>query len=126
MLLFKHSYRELFRLIHPKAVHPVKFGRRKVPDEVLSGVVGFSILWLSLMFLSTILVAATGLDVTTSFTSVLACIGNIGPGLGLVGPTDNYAEIPLAAKWVLIVCQLLGRLEIYTVMVLFVPEFWRK
>ena len=126
MLLIKQSYRELFRLIHPKAVSPVKFGRRKVPDEVLSGVMGFSILWLSLMMVSSLLVAATGVDVMTSFTSVLASIGNIGPGLGLVGPTDNYADIPTAAKWVLIVCQLLGRLEIYTVMVLLVPEFWRK
>lgn len=126
MLLFKHSYRELFRLIHPKAVAPVKFGRRVVPDDVLTGVWGFFILWLGLMFISTILVAATGVDVMTSFTAVLASIGNIGPGLGAVGPTDNYAAIPAAAKWVLIPCMLLGRLEIYTVVVLLVPEFWRK
>jgi trk system potassium uptake protein TrkH len=67
-----------------------------------------------------------GVDVATAFAAVIATIGNIGPGLGLVGPTDNYAHIPLLGKWLLILCMLLGRLEIYTVLVLFVPEFWRK
>jgi trk system potassium uptake protein TrkH len=65
-------------------------------------------------------------DVLTSFASVLACIGNIGPGLGSVGPADNYAMIPTLGKWVLMLCMLLGRLEIFTVIILFVPEFYRK
>jgi len=65
-------------------------------------------------------------DVLTSFASVLACIGNIGPGLGSVGPADNYAAIPTVAKWVLMPCMVLGRLEIFTVIILFIPEFYRK
>jgi trk system potassium uptake protein TrkH len=126
MLLFKQGYRELFRLIHPRGVRNVKIGERLVKPEVLSGVWGFFILFLGLLVISTLLVAATGVDVLTSISAVLACIGNIGPGLGSVGPTDNFAQIPLFGKWVLTLCMVLGRLEVYTVIVLFVPEFWKK
>ncbi|MBW1917595.1 MAG: TrkH family potassium uptake protein [Deltaproteobacteria bacterium] len=126
MLLLKHSYQEIIRIIHPRAVIRVKLGKRVVPTDVLSGIWGFFILWLGLLFLSTLLVAASGVDVVTSFASVLACIGNIGPGIGAVGPTDNYAMIPAFAKWVLMLCMLLGRLEIFTVIILFIPEFYRK
>ena len=70
--------------------------------------------------------AAMGLDLISAIASVAASIGNIGPGLALVGPTKNYVAVPFAGKWVLIFCMLLGRLEIYTVFVLLVPEYWRK
>jgi len=126
MLLFKQSYQELFRLIHPRAVSHVKMGKTVVKDDVLSGVWGFFILWLGLLVLAAFVVASTGVDVVTSFAAALACIGNIGPGIGGVGPTDNFAWLPDIAKWVLTFCMVLGRLEIYTVIILFVPEFWRK
>jgi trk system potassium uptake protein TrkH len=87
---------------------------------------GFFILYLGLFILSSFLVAAMGVDVVTAFASVAATIGNIGPGLGEVGPADNYAAMPYMAKWLLSLCMLLGRLEIYTVIVLLVPEFWRR
>ncbi|MFH1912799.1 MAG: potassium transporter TrkG [Pseudomonadota bacterium] len=126
MLLCKHSYHELFRLIHPRSVSCVKMGQVAVQDDVLRGVWGFFILWLGLFVLAAFVVAATGVDVVTSFAAALACIGNIGPGIGGVGPMDNYAWLPDTAKWALTLCMVLGRLEIYTVIVLFVPEFWRK
>jgi len=126
MLLIKHAYRELLRLIHPRAVTPVKLGRRPVADDVIKSVWGFFIIYLGLFILASFLLAAMNVDVVTSFAAVAACIGNIGPGIGTVGPTENYAHLPLMAKWVLTLCMLLGRLEIYTVIVLFVPEFWRK
>jgi trk system potassium uptake protein TrkH len=126
LLLAKHAYQEIIRLIHPRAVIRVKLGTQVVPPEVMSGIWGFFILWLGLLFFSVFLVAATGVDVLTSFASVLACIGNIGPGLGAVGPADNYALIPTLGKWVLMLCMLMGRLEIFTVIILFVPEFYRK
>jgi trk system potassium uptake protein TrkH len=126
LLLIKSAYQEIIRLIHPRAVIRVKLGKQVVPPEVMSGIWGFFLLWLGLLFLSVFLVAATGVDVLTSFASVLACIGNIGPGLGSVGPADNYALIPTFGKWVLILCMLLGRLEIFTIIILFVPEFYRK
>jgi trk system potassium uptake protein TrkH len=97
-----------------------------VPDKVLHGIWGFSLLFVGLFVLAAVIMAALGLDLITAFSSVAASIGNIGPGLGGVGPMCNYLDIPLAGKWVLIFCMLLGRLEIYTVIVLLVPEFWRR
>jgi len=126
MLLLKHSYKQLFSLIHPHAVTQVKLGGRPVADEVLHSIWGYFVLYLGLFVLCSFLLAAMGVDVVTSFAAVVASIGNIGPGIGLVGPTDNYAHIPDLGKWLLILCMLLGRLEIYTVLILFVPEFWRK
>ncbi len=126
LLLCKQAYHELFRLVHPRAVKHIKLGGRIVPAEVMSGIWGFFILYVALFVVSSFLLAAMGIDVLTSFAAVAACIGNIGPGLGTVGPAENFAHLPLAAKWVLTWCMLLGRLEIYTVFILFVPEFWRK
>lgn len=126
MLLIKQSYQELFRMIHPRSVSRVKLGKTVVQPEVLNGILGFSVLWLGLFVVCAFIVAATGVDVVSSFAASLACIGNIGPGIGSVGPTENYSHIPELGKWTLIFCMLLGRLEIYTVVVLCVPEFWRK
>lgn len=125
-LVIKHSYKELIQLIHPRSIKQVKVSGKPVPEGVLSGVWGFFILWLALFTLSAFVVAASGVDLVTSFAAALACIGNIGPGVGSVGPTENYAHLPDLAKWVLSFCMLLGRLEIYTIIILFVPEFWRK
>jgi trk system potassium uptake protein TrkH len=126
MLLLKHAYKQMLSLIHPRAVVQVKLGGRPVPDEVLHSIWGYFVLYIGLFILSAFLLAAMGVDVVTSFAAVAASIGNIGPGLGTVGPADNYLHIPLLGKWLLILCMLLGRLEIYTILVLFVPEFWRK
>lgn len=126
MLLLKHSYKQLFSLIHPRAVTQVKLAGRPVSDEVLHSIWGYFMLYLGLFILSSFLLAAMGVDVVTSFAAVAATIGNIGPGLGMVGPSQHYAHIPLLGKWLLILCMLLGRLEIYTILILFVPEFWRK
>jgi len=126
MLVIKHGYQELLHLIHPRAVMQIKLGGRYVSDEVMKSIWGFFIIYLGLFILSSFVVAAMGVDVVTSFAAVAATIGNIGPGLGDVGPTDNYAHFPDLVKWLLSFCMLLGRLEIYTVAVLLVPEFWKR
>jgi trk system potassium uptake protein TrkH len=126
MVVLKQSYSELLRLIHPRAIVQVKIGRQVVAPEVMSGVWGFMTLYLLLLVVSAIVVAGTGADLITSVTSVMACIGNVGPGLGAVGPVDNYYGMSPLAKWVLSLDMLLGRLEIYTVLVLFIPRFYRK
>ncbi len=126
LVLLKQGRQELVRLVHPRAVKRVKIGGRVVPNDVVAGVVSFFILYMLLYVLASFVMAALGLDVLTAFASVAACIGNIGPGLGSVGPAENYAHIPTLGKWVLMFCMLLGRLEIYTVLVFFIPEFWRK
>ncbi|MDP2647017.1 MAG: TrkH family potassium uptake protein [Desulfobacterales bacterium] len=126
MLYFKFCAKELFSLIHPHAVTRVKIGGKPVPEDVMRSVLGFLGLYAGLFALSSIILAGLGVDFLTSISAVAATMGNIGPGLGLVGPTDNYAQIPYLGKWILIWCMLLGRLEIYTIIILFVPEFWRK
>lgn len=126
MLCFKYCYRELFSLIHPHAVTQIKIGGKVVPDDVMRSVVGFLALYMGLFAVSAVILAGMGVDFRTSFSAIAASIGNIGPGFGLVGPAGNYAQIPLLGKWLLIWCMLLGRLEIFTVIILVVPEFWRK
>ncbi len=126
LLCFKYCYKELFYLIHPHAVTRVKIGGKTVPDDVMRSVLGFLALYMGLFALSSVLLAGLGVDFTTAFTAVAATIGNVGPGFGMVGPVENYAQIPVLGKWLLIWCMLLGRLEIFTVIILMVPEFWRK
>ena len=126
MLCFKYCYRELFSLIHPHAVTRIKIGGKTVPDDVMRSVLGFLALYVGLFALSSVALAGLGVDFTTSYTAVAATIGNIGPGFGAVGPLENFAGIPVAGKWLLVWCMLLGRLEIFTVIILVVPEFWRK
>ncbi|SME94047.1 TrkH family potassium uptake protein [Desulfovibrio gilichinskyi] len=126
MLLLKQSYQEVFRIIHPRSVNRVKLGKTVVKPETMNDILGFSVLWIGLFVICGLVVAATGVDVVSSFAASLACLGNIGPGIGTVGPANNFAHIPDVGKWALIFNMLLGRLEIYTVIVLCVPEFWRK
>jgi trk system potassium uptake protein len=126
MLCFKYCYRELFAIIHPHAVSHVKIAGKTVPDEVMRSVLGFLALYMGLFALCSVLLAGMGVDFVTSLSAIAASIGNIGPGFGMVGPLGNYAYIPLSGKWLLIWCMLLGRLEIFTVIILLVPEFWRR
>jgi len=126
MLCFKYCYRELFSLVHPHAVTHIKIAGKTVPDDVMRSVLGFLALYIGLFALNSVLLAGLGVDFTTAFAAVASAIGNIGPGFGMVGPVENYAQIPVMGKWLLIWCMLLGRLEIFTVIILVVPEFWRK
>ena len=126
LLIFKDSYRELYRLIHPHAVTQIKLDHMTVPPDVMKSIWGFFALYIGLATLATILISSLGLDMLPSFTSVAATIGNIGPGLGLVHPESTYSGIPAAGKWILSFCMLIGRLEIYTILVLLLPEFWKK
>jgi len=126
MLCFKFCYRELFSLIHPHAVANIKIGGKTVPEDVMRSILGFLALYIGIFVLSSVFLAGLGVDFVTSFGAVAACIGNIGPGFGLVGPADNFAQIPHLGKWLLIWCMLLGRLEVFTIIIFLVPEFWRK
>jgi trk system potassium uptake protein TrkH len=126
MVCFKYCYRELFVLVHPKGIAQVKLNSAVVPDSVLRSIMGFLALYMGIFIVCSLGLAALGMDMVSSFGAVATCIGNIGPGFGTVGPVDNFAHVPALGKWLLIWCMLLGRLEIYTVIVLFVPEFWKK
>jgi len=126
LLLFKYCYRELFTLVHPRSVTHIKISGKTVPEEVIRSVIGFLALYVGLFAICSVMLAGMGVDFVTSFAAVAATLGNIGPGFGAVGPIDNYATIPVLGKWLLVWCMLLGRLEIYTVIIFLAPEFWRK
>lgn len=126
LLLFKHAQVQVFRLIHPRAIRLVKLGNRPVDKEVLQAILGFFALFIGIFVIGSLLVAASGMDLISAGSAVVACLANIGPGLGSVGPVDNFAHVPGFGKMVLVLCMLMGRLELFTVLVLFFPSFWRK
>ncbi|HHL40234.1 MAG TPA: TrkH family potassium uptake protein [Deltaproteobacteria bacterium] len=125
VLLVKIGYREIYRLIHPHAVAPVKLGGKVIPPEVVSAVMGFTFLYITVFMVTSLLLTALGLDILTAISSSAATLGNIGPGLAAAGPASNYAAVPEPGKWLLIFNMLLGRLELYTLLVLLAPAFWR-
>ena len=126
VLLAKHSYLEIFRIIHPHAITVVKLGSVPVSQTIMRSIWGFFLLYMGLFLAATLAMAALGLDMISSISAVATALGNVGPGLGSVGPTDNFFGVPAVGKWLLIFCMLLGRLEIYTIIVLLMPAFWRK
>jgi len=126
VLILKHSYLEIFRIIHPHATTIVKLGDIPVPQSVLRSIWGFFALYIGLFIIATLFMSLLGLDMISSISSVATCIGNVGPGLGSLGPMDNFSGVPFMGKWILIFCMLLGRLEIFTVIALLMPGFWKK
>lgn len=126
MLLLKNSWMELRRSIHPNAVLPVKFNNKSVPQEIIYKVMGFFLMYILIFTAGVLSLSALGLNFETSIGASIASLGNIGPGIGLVGPVDNYAAMPDAAKWILSALMMLGRLELFTVLLLFSKHFWRK
>jgi trk system potassium uptake protein TrkH len=126
MVLLKQGYAELRHILHPRAVIPVRVNRQVIPPGIVINILGFTFLYLTIFIVVSIIMTLLDLDLITAFASVAATLGNIGPGLGLVGPTDHYAHIPSLGKWILSFCMLAGRLEIYTVLVLFTGEFWKR
>jgi trk system potassium uptake protein TrkH len=126
VLIIKHSYLEFYRLIHPHAVVVVKLGKQTVPADIMASIRSFFFLYISMAIVATLCLAFMGLDLVSSFSAVAATLGNVGPGLGLVNPSSNFSEVPQTGKWLLSFCMLLGRLEIFTVLVLLIPDFWKK
>ncbi len=126
MLLLKGARRELRRIVHPRAVVPVKLGGATVDAQVLSSVLAFMLFYGAVIVTATMLLLFSGLDVVTAFTAVIACINNTGPGLGQVGPAANYQGLSDFQTWVCTVTMLLGRLELFSILVLFTASFWRK
>lgn len=124
LLIFKQGFREVQRLIHPRAVIPIKLGGQPVSDRIVESVWGFFAVYVMVFMVMLLALLATGLDIITAFSAVGACINNLGPGLANVAVT--YGHLPATAKWILCVAMLLGRLEIFTLLVLFTPMFWKR
>jgi trk system potassium uptake protein TrkH len=124
LLLVKQGHRETMRLIHPNAQIPVKIGNKPMPDRVVSAIWGFFAAYVGSFVVIMLFLMATGLDQITAFSAVAACMNNLGPGLGGVGA--NYVDINDPAKWALTFAMMLGRLEVFTLVILFTRAFWRR
>jgi trk system potassium uptake protein TrkH len=126
LLLIKQARREFTRILHPRAVAPVTLHGAAVDNQVIFSVLAFMLVYGAVMIAATLLLLFSGLDVISAFTAVVACINNTGPGLGQVGPANNYQGLTPFQTWVCTATMLLGRLEQFAILVLFTPQFWRK
>lgn len=126
LVLFKFSLREMLILLHPRAVRTVKVNNRSIPDRMALTVMSFIFIYFMTVIVFSFLLMAAGLDFLSAFTAVIACITNAGPGLGAVGPSHNYAALSDVQKWLCTAVMLLGRLEIFTVLILLTPAYWKK
>ena len=126
MILYKQVFRELKRSLHPAAVSPVKFGSDAVQSPILFAVLAFAFMYMVVLVSLTLIMVLSGLDPITAFSAVVACVNNTGPGMGQVGPATTYAVLSVFQTWVCTFAMLLGRLEIFTLLVVLSPYFWRK
>lgn len=126
LVLAKFSLREVSLLLHPNAVRTVKLNRRSISDRTAMAVMAFIFVYFMTVVIFTLGLLASGMDFITALSATIACITNAGPGLGAVGPADNYAALSGLQKWMCAAVMLLGRLEIFTVFILFTPDYWKK
>lgn len=126
IILYKQLFRELLRAMHPAVVRPVTLGGKPVGDAVLHAVLGFSFIYMASIVTLTLVLSASGLPIVSAFSAVVACINNTGPGLDIVGPANNYGALSDFQTWVCTFTMILGRLELFTLLVVLTPAFWRK
>jgi trk system potassium uptake protein TrkH len=126
LVLLKFIGNEIKLIIHPRSVNPLQINSHPLPEEVTAAVCGFFGLYLLCLLATTLALACMGMNLETAFSASLACLGNIGPGLGDIGPYASYSTLPVAGKWLLSLTMVVGRLEIFPVIVLFMPSFWKN
>jgi trk system potassium uptake protein TrkH len=126
LLLARHARRELKQLVHPSAVLPIRIGGQSIPDRIVYSVLAFIFLYFMTVVVLTFGLLVTGLDLVSSFSAVVGSINNLGPGMGRVGPAYNFSGLSDTQTWICTLAMLLGRLEIFSVLVLFTPTFWRR
>jgi len=126
LILLKQARREFTRILHPRAVNPVIVGDQVIENKVIFAVLAFMLIYGASIIWLTFLLLLSGLDVISAFTAIVACVNNTGPGLNQVGPATNYGGLTDFETWVCSFAMLIGRLEMFSVLVLFTPEFWRR
>ena len=126
VILLKNSYIEIKKQLHQSGVFPLKFNNRRVPAEVVSNILAFTMLYVVVFSLGSIIMTIIGVDFMTSIGSVAATLGNVGPGIGDVGPSSTYNSIPVGGKWFLALLMFIGRLELFTFLMIITPIFWRN
>lgn len=126
LLTLKYARRELFKFVHPRLVRPIRFNNKPVPDDILQAILSFAVLYIGVFVIGAILLTLLGVDLISSITASITTLGNIGPGFNIVGPMANFESIPPLGKVILINNMWVGRLEVYTVLVLFTSDFWHS
>lgn len=126
LLMLKYARRELFKFIHPRLVRPIRFNNKAVPDDILQSILSFIVLYIGVFVFSSIFLTLLGVDMISSVTASITTLGNIGPGFNIVGPMANFESIPPLGKIILINNMWVGRLEVYTALVLFTSDFWHS
>ena len=126
LLLIKYGYRELFRSLHPKAILPIRLGKQMVPQGVMEAILSFFILYIFIFAAASLILSILGMDPVSATSAAATALGNVGPGFNIIGPAAHFGGVHPIGKLVLILCMWIGRLEIFTVLVLLIPDFWRK
>ncbi len=125
-LLIKNSLNELKRLLHPRAVIPVRFNKKIVSNDVMANITAFSFWYIAIFLVGMLILSLLGMDFISAIGAAATTLGNVGPGIGTVGPSLNFANVPTTGKWVLSFLMLVGRLELFTILVIFSKSFWKK
>jgi len=126
MIITKNIGREFRQILHPQAIIPVRVGRRVIDSKILKTILGFFVMYFIIFAIGAIIMSFMGYDLISAMGASIACLGNIGPAWGDFGPTDHYAHVPYTGKWVLLILMMIGRLELFTVLVIFTPWFWKN
>ena len=126
LLILKNSFREFKKLLHPQAVIPIRLDHRVVSDSIMKNILSFIVLYIGLIGVGTLIMGFLGLDLMSAFSATFSSVGNVGPTFGTFGPTESYTHVPVAGTWVLSFLMMAGRLEIFTVLMLFTPYFWKR
>jgi len=124
--MIKYSYYEFKRIIHPNAVVPLRYNKIMVKESTITRVLAFCLLYMLLVAIGAVVLAFSGMGFVESLSGMITCLSDVGPGLGEIGPANNFANKPLFSKWFLSIVMLIGRLELFTVLLLFTPVFWKK
>jgi len=126
LLLVKYGYRELVQSLHPKAILPIRLGKQVVSRGVMGAILSFFILYIFIFAVASLILSALGMDTVSATSAAATTLGNVGPGFDIIGPAANFSGVHPIGKLVLVFCMWIGRLEIFTVLVLLIPDFWRK
>jgi len=125
LVIIKYMIMETRRMLHARAIIPIRIGKRYISEDIIRNTLGFFLFYVSIFTIASLLLTAMNVDLNSAIGAAASALGNIGPGLGAFGPNSNFALLPDSGKWLLSFCMLLGRLEIFTVMVMFSREYWK-
>jgi len=126
-ILYQFISNQLKKFIYPRGIFKIKYENNNVDEKFLSSIISFIFLYIVIFFIITALLSTNGLDFVTSLSAAATSISNVGPGLGdIIGPNGNFSQLSDVSKWILSLAMILGRLELFVVLVLFIPSFWRK